>query len=612
MGSIRPAGWLRDQLRTQASGLSGYLDEFWPDVRDSGWIGGAAEGWERGPYWLDGLVPMAAAVASPELLGKVDRWVTYIMDHQAADGWLGPEQDTATGRYERRDPWPLFIVLKALTQWQDWFGDERVIPVITRALRCLDVELDKRPLYSWSAMRWPDLVLTIHWLYDRTHEQWLLDLAEKAKRQGYDWQAHFADLPYKTKAKPDELSLANHVVNNAMAIKAHAVWWRQSGEEVDRTGTQHAIAELDRYHGQATGVFSGDEHLAGKSPSQGTELCAVVEYMFSLETSIAILGDPSLADRLERIAFNALPGTFSVDMWSHQYDQQANQVLCAVLEDNVYTSNGPDANIFGLEPNYGCCTANMHQGWPKFVHSLWMETPDGGLAAVSYAPCEVLHERQDGAAVRLYVDGDYPFDEHVSITVEVDQPQSFTLYLRIPGWCEGATIEGDGWTRKNLTPGRFVPIARSWEGTSTIELHMPMPIKAEERYHGSVTLTRGPVVLSMSIPEQWKLIGGDPPHANYEVRPLEAFNVGLCLDRAHPGASLEVLTFEPAWRPYSDVYPPYEVYARARRVPGWRWSHNAAAPPPHSPARAQGEEFQVRLIPYGCARLRITEFPTVE
>ena len=48
-GSIRPRGWLEQQLRTQAAGLSGHLDEFWPDVGRSRWFGGDAEGWERAP-----------------------------------------------------------------------------------------------------------------------------------------------------------------------------------------------------------------------------------------------------------------------------------------------------------------------------------------------------------------------------------------------------------------------------------------------------------------------------------------------------------------------------------------------------------------------------------
>ena len=63
--------------------------------------------------------------------------------------------------------------------------------------------------------------------------------------------------------------------------------------------------------------------------------------------------------------------------------------MLTVTRSGVYTSNGPDANIFGLEPHFGCCLANMHQGWPKLASSLWMRTPEGGLAAVAYAPCTV-------------------------------------------------------------------------------------------------------------------------------------------------------------------------------------------------------------------------------
>ncbi len=609
LSAISPEGWLRDQLQVQACGLSGYLDAFWPDVADSGWIGGAAEGWERGPYWLDGMVALAASLGNPALVHRVHGWVNYIIDHQAPDGWLGPERDLATGRYEARDPWPVFVALKALTQWHDWWGDERIPEVVGRFLRCLDAELDQRPLFSWGWVRWADLMLSIHWLHDQTHESWLLDLADKVKAQGFDWATHFHDLPFKDRTTKEERNLLSHVVNNAMAIKAPAVWWRQSGDEADRTGTQHIIAELDRYHGQVTGVFSGDEHLAGKNPSQGTELCAVVETMFSLETAISILGDPGLADRLERIAFNALPATFTDDMWAHQYDQQVNQVSCAVIDDPIYTSNGPDANIFGLEPNYGCCTANMHQGWPKFANSLWMETPDQGLAAISYAPCHVTHITKDGDLLDLWVDGDYPFDEQVTITVETDEPVTLTLYLRIPGWCQQAVIEGEGWARKSLTPGRFVPIRRTWEGSTTITLRLPMPLVAEPRYNDSVALTMGPLVFSLPIAGDWQLLSGTPPQADWSVVPIEDWAVQLELDREHPAGSVELERSRPTWPPYTHLWAPIEIKATAVPVSNWGLDHGAAEPPPAHPVRGEGEPRTVWLVPYGCTSLRLTELP---
>ncbi len=385
LGSIKPAGWLLNQLHIQANGLSGHLDEFWPDVARSGWIGGDAEGWERGPYWLDGIVPLAFLLNDDNLKKKVYRWMDYILTHQYPDGWLGPIKDQ---RYKEYDPWPIFIVLKAMTQYQEASNDERVIPCMEKVLHKMNSLLDERPLFDWGKSRWADGVLSIHWLYERTNEQWLISLSAKIKEQGYDWRKHFAEFIYKDKITSG-FSQVTHVVNNAMAIKSPGVWFRQSHDDADKASVFQILEMLDTYHGQATGIFTGDEHYAGKNPSQGTELCAVVEYMFSLEKLISILGEVKLADRLEKIAFNALPATFSPDMWAHQYDQQANQVICKIAEDRIYTNNGPDANIFGLEPHYGCCTANMHQGFPKFTAHLWMKSRDGGLVATAYAPSVV-------------------------------------------------------------------------------------------------------------------------------------------------------------------------------------------------------------------------------
>jgi hypothetical protein len=144
-----------------------------------------------------------------------------------------------------------------------------------------------------------------------------------------------------------------------MALKAAAVWYLVTNNGGDREAAYQMLRELDLYHSLPNGIFSADEHYAGHNPSQGTELCAVVEAMFSLETEMAILGDAVFGDRLEKIAFNPLPGTFTKDMWAHQYDQQPNQVMCTLANRN-WATNGPDSNLFGLEPNFGCCTANMH------------------------------------------------------------------------------------------------------------------------------------------------------------------------------------------------------------------------------------------------------------
>ena len=169
---------------------------------------------------------------------------------------------------------------------------------------------------------------------------------------------------------------------------------------------------------------------------------------------LTITPDPVLADRLERIAMNALPATFTADMWGHQYNQQPNQVLCT-LEKRPWVSNGPESNLFGVEPNFGCCTANMHQGWPKLVQSLWMATRDGGLAAVLYAPNEV-RTIVSGVPVTILEETEYPFRGTVTFTITPERPVRFPLTLRVPGWAAGATI-----TRNSERPA----VAPSGEAT---------------------------------------------------------------------------------------------------------------------------------------------------
>ena len=614
LGSIRPAGWLEGQLRIQADGLSGHLDEFWPDIKDSGWIGGKDEGWERMPYWLDGVVPLAYLLDDPALKGKVERYLDYILTHQQEDGWLGPEQSSSrSGKYKPRDPWPLFIIFKVLSQYEEATGDARVIPAMQNALHCLDAQLDERPLFDWNKMRWQDGALCIHWLYQRTGEPWLLDLAAKLHDQGYDWQAHFDDLPFKNRVKIWQLE--SHVVNNAMAVKTAGVWYRQSGDPADREGAAKAIAELDRYHGQATGLFTGDECFAGKMPSQGTELCAVVEYMFSLEVLAAALGECAFADRLERIAFNALPATFKPDMWAHQYDQQANQVVCKVSKERVWTTNGKDANLFGLEPNYGCCTANMHQGWPKFAAHLWMCSPEGGLAAMAYAPSIVTVDIAR-AKVTVALETDYPFDETLTFTVRTDTPVTFPLLLRIPEWAEQATVQvGDG-EASGAAPGAFHTVSRKWQGDTTVTLRLPMPVRIERRYNDAVAITRGPLVYSLKIGEDWRYLRGEEPHADWEVYPTTKWNYALDIDAENPGKSIRFESRPVGACPFSPDGAPMVATVKGRLLPEWGLEKNAAAPPPQSPAYAgavtSAEPLEdLTLIPYGCTNLRVTEFPTL-
>jgi DUF1680 family protein len=625
LGSIKPAGWLKEQLRLQADGLTGHLDEFWPDIKDSAWFGGNAEGWERVPYWLDGLVPLAYLLDDPALQAKVKKAIGYILDHQHPDGWLGPVGDSR--KHKPYDVWPLFPLLKALTQYQEATGDPRVIPAMLKCCRKIDEVITKEPMYSWARFRAADLAVSLYWLHDRTKEPWLLDLARKAFDQSHDWRAQFDDFKFTGKTQ-GKFELDTHGVNTGMALKYGGVRYRLTGDAKDKDAVFRMLERLDRHHGQATGIFTCDEHLAGRSPSQGTELCTVVEAMYSIELLAGILGDARLGDRLEKIAFNALPATFKKDMTAHQYDQQCNQVICSKQGEHVYVNNGPDSNLYGLEPNFGCCTANLHQGWPKFVSNLCMKTADGGLALIAYAPC-VVETTIQGKPVKVVVETDYPFRDEIRIAVTAPEPLTFPLRIRPPGWTENMVIRAEDVIDIELGESRmnadeldvrfdrkagpqstlYWPLRATWSRVKSIKLRFAMKPRLYRGFNDAVAIERGPLVYALPIEAEWKKIKDNPQFADWEVYPKSPWNFALQVDRERPERSISFEERALGKDPFSTRGAPMFAKVKGRRVASWGLERGAAAPPPKSPIASTGPLQDLTLIPYGCTDLRITEFP---
>ncbi len=614
LGQIRPAGWLLRQMRLQADGMGGHLDEFWPDVGpNSGWLGGTGESWERGPYFLDGLVPLAWQLDDPVLKAKSMRFIDWTLSNQQPSGMIGPSSND--------DWWPRMVMVKALAQYADATGDARVEPVLTRYFHYQLSALPSRPLVEWGKYRWQDQVLVVDWLYERTGDPKLLKLATLLQQQGFDWVGSFenfrhtgptsrAVLDNSSPSGNSPESMELHGVNNGQAIKTAAVQYRLSGDPAEKAKYDRQVSTLDRFHGQPTGIFSCDEHLAGLDPSHGTELCTVVETMFSMEVALATFGDAAIGDRIERIAYNALPGTFTDDMWAHQYDQQANQISCS-LNSKPWTTNGPESNLYGLEPHFGCCTANFHQGWPKLTASLWMRNGSGpGLVATLYAPCEV-HTEVAGTKVTLREETDYPFRETVKITVSPVEAKRFPLMLRIPAWAVGATLQVNGPAFDSpMTPGSFARVDRVWKAGDTVELHFPMKPMVKRGFHQSISLSRGPLVFSLDPDGTWVKLRERGITADWQRFPKNAWNYALAVNEANV-ASMQVRQTPIGAIPFSAAAPAVTIAVPAKVLNSWRSEDGVAAPVPEGPQDSSESMQTLDLIPYGSAKLRITAFPVL-
>ncbi|QHW31723.1 hypothetical protein GZH47_13330 [Paenibacillus rhizovicinus] len=607
LGAVKPAGWLRNQLQIQADGFTGHLEEHWGDVGpDNGWIGGQGESWERGPYYLDGLLPLAYVLDDAKLIAKAQRWIEWSLNSQRPDGNFGPEgpiQTVNNDLNKKQDWWHYMIMLKVFTQYEEATGDERVLPFLRKFFGFVRGTIEQHPLEGWAKARGAELVLSVQWLYRKTGDESLLELARIVAGQTTDWTDVFHDFPYWRKV--EEWDWTTHVVNVAMGIKAPGIRYELSGTEAEHAAVHRGIDSLMTYHGQAHGMFSGDEWLSGTSPSQGVELCAVVEYMYSMEHLTRVFGEGRFGDILEKVAFNALPATISKDWTSHQYDQQVNQIVCNVAPRNW--SNGPDANLFGLAPNFGCCTSNMHQGWPKFASHLWMGDGSGGLAAVSYAPSVVSASVGSGAAATIRVGGEYPFRETVTMGVELDRAsEPFAISLRIPAWCAAPSLTINGANVVLNAVNGYTKVEREWNNGDSLALTLPMTVTTTSRNLYAISVERGPLVYALPIQENWQLLEKREKFHDWEIYPGSPWKYGLLADSAY-----EVSEFDVPYQPFDAERAPVRLTASGKLVRGWRMEGNNAGTPPLYPNVEGQETAELTLVPYGSARLRIGEFPLI-
>jgi len=605
LGKIKPAGWLKDQLRLQAITVTGHLDEYWNDIGpDSGWRGGSGESWERGPYYLDGLVPLAGVLGDEWLTTKARPWIEWTLNSQKESGQFGPETFD--------DPWPRFVMLKALVSWHALNQDSRIPLFMLKYFRFLRGWLANRESLvidannQWAYYRVAEALYVLAWLYAQTQDTELTEIADELMAKSFDWSPYFREFPYKEKAAKWEYP--NHVVNDAMAVKDPIFRYLFTGKEAFRESVRIGLDNLKKYHGFPTGIFSGDECLAGDSPVQGTETCAVVELMFSLELLAQITGEVDFLDQLETIAFNALPACFTPDFWGHCYDQSPNQVLVS-LGKRPWTTNFEDSNLFGLEPNYGCCTANLHQGWPKFVARMWAESSDG-LAALAYGPCQ-LNTQWKGVPVKVSVVTGYPFREFVQMTIQPDTPLEFSLSLRIPGWCQSPKVCLNGRIMEGVSSGSFFTINRVWTPGDMVELSFPMELKISRWHRQSCSLQRGPLVFVLPIGESWKKLYGSEPFSTWEVHPTTPWAYGLHLKEDKLVGPISIKQNPLAVQPFDSITAPVQLQIEGVELPEWKMEGLVAAPVPENPKHS-GKNIPLTLIPYGCARLRITEFPVIK
>ncbi|KAL0581263.1 hypothetical protein V5O48_000746 [Marasmius crinis-equi] len=612
LGNIRPSGWLYDQLQVQTDGLAGHMHEFYDLVKDTDWTGGNAyysylE--EAGSYWFNAMVPNGILVNHTVINRKTQEFLEYVLDHQDSTGWLGPEVGTDKPRY-LWGRYPFFFGAIQMMEYEPELT-ERVVNALHKFVKVANQMLRKgQGVDKWAETRWEDFVITLQWslcpggqssqrLYDKHpmgQEELLLDTMKRLKWSGAPWEKVFSE--------------EWHGVNLAEGLKALPATYRFTHNESDLEAANLSWDLLFKYHGRPSGAFGADEMLAGLEANRGSELCLVVEAMFSGSYLYQVIGDPKYADQVERMTYNALPATITANMWGRQYLQQQNQIAAKNMTPNPFPEDGPDSNIFGLEPNYPCCTVNFPQGWPKFITAAFLTTPDTkSLIHLYLGPFDTRATLAGNNTVSVLVNTRYPFGD--ILNYEISAEKDFTFYIRIPSWVSRGSLSVNGGTEERLSPENGLQKVDIKKGKTRLVLNVPAEISVENRPHGSVAIHRGPLNYAFDIARNEKLLKVDPreSHAvDLEYDPINTWEYAidtsqLAFHYAPPSSSEKLPS------PIFDTgKPPNTITATACRIEWPVGGDLFAANPPENP-ECVGPETVITLWPFGATKLRISEFP---
>ena len=622
LGSIQAQGWLGHQLELMRTGMVGRLDELSGFLGpQNGWFGGEEPGWEEQPYWLRGFYPLGILTDDDRIKVEASRWIEAVIRTRQDDGYFGASyHKRVKGDHggELPDLWPQMVMLDALILYYETTRDKRIPELAEGFFRWCERLPDDQFIPRLAGGEWQswreeygtwkigvqikragDMIPHLHWLYDLTGEAWLLDLATRF---------------YRSVLPPVSEWLDDHVVNFAQRFAYPAIYSRQDDSESGVRQSEYWYGQhMSTWGQQPRGIFGADERIrTGKTdPRQGFETCGMVEFAKQFYHLSRITGLPLYADRAEDVMLNHFPAAQTPDLTGLHYLTAANMPQLDAGEQHDFFNKG--RQICYSPHLYRCCQHNVAMGWPWYAQNLWQTTADGGVAAWMYGASEMTSQvgRQ---AIQATIEQrtDYPFREDVALRVTTMSRETvFPLYLRVPRWCAGFAVFVNGRkVDKEPGPGSVVRIEREWAAGDEIDIEMPMSISRSRWPRNlSVSVDRGPLTYSVRIPEKWQRCGGDDRWPEWEVLPDGPWNFALVADDDIAVAEKRSVVDQP----WTVEAAPVELEARAKRVDHWTLDEPATVGAvPGVPVSADARSESIRMIPLGCARLRISCLPEVQ
>ncbi len=651
---VRPAGWLLDFLARQSTGLTGnvglsgypYGYKFWGS-KEGDTAGSYGSWWpyEQTGYWIDGALKCGYLAGDTDLYRQALDEIDFAVDHAAPDGFIGPES------MRSKDRWPHAVFFRAVLAQYEISGNAHYLEKLIRHYRSTP-----------HPMGWDRDVTGVEILLNLYQESGQADLLELAEDLYTRFNQQWPDRDCTIKNLLSDKKPTEHGVTFNEEAKLAAMLFSATGNIEYLRAVIHGYAKLDRDALLADGLHSCSEHIQGKSSRDMHETCDITDHTWALSTLLQATGDAKYADRIERVIFNALPGSVTKDFHALQYLSCPNQVVASSTSNHNFFMRGLNWMSYRPDHEVQCCPGNIHRAMPNFISHMWMRTADGGIAAALYGPGSLQTTAgADQVPVIITAQTRYPFQQSIDFSIEPAKTSAFSFSVRIPAWCAHAGLYANGQAlNADLQPGSFFKIERVWQPGDKVRLELPFALALDRWPGGGVSLTYGPHSLALPIPAraeielensttlqrqntlaehyQPRALAVKPEFPAWNLFPAGPWNYALCVDEQSL-QDLRVVWNEDCRDPLDAENPAFKVRVKARRVRNWHivntrrtqqrghWTENGKfhrgkrtihgdflfTPPlpdqQHLPARLSQAIEEIDLIPYGATLLRITVFP---
>ena len=612
--SVKPAGFLAGWLEKQNRALSScYREQGFPFDTPM-WNGGVGkiipasivyndeaaetpsqEAWwpyEQTAYLLDGLVRLGIIAGDREKISLFEENLKFVTANPDENGLLGHAYGASDSE------WPMAVFFRAAAAYCEYSGDQSAKEAFINHYRNLTTEKLAKGFRHINNIE--GVLKTYGWSGDESLLKKAVD-AYRVHDEYYKLHTEDEFELYWSKLTSG-LNFVIHGVSFSESLKLPVLLYLYSGKEEFLQGAEEALARVLAAHCQIPGLPSSNEDLAGRDPLQGYETCVINDFAWSLGYFLMATGNGSYADRMEKIFYNAFPGSLLKDFSALQYLSSPNQVIATAGSNHSFFYRGcATFRQFRADHSAQCCTGNVHRIMPDFIMRMWMLDQEGAPAAVLYGP-SVYSGSFNGRKYTITSATEYPVSENIVFKFECQDEICMPFSFRIPGWCKAPAVKINGTvTGIPETCRGFAKISRVWRSGDTLELILPMEaVRVTDRYWAHYEY--GPLVFALPV-ESSVTREYDSPFAPCAVEPLSPWNYGVSAD-----ARVEVI--RNAGGSLFSMEPPLKMVVEAQKVTNFDalelGRYTPEVPLFHEP---YGAKEKITLVPYASTLLRITAFP---